>query len=109
MRDADEPNVDLLRKKAAVLESENVRLSSRLAEVLRENLKLKGMTPEAIELNLPGLLKQAAGNASSAGVTQPGSERRARDKNGDESGKPQKGHGPTPQRGLETIQEAESR
>ncbi len=88
-----------------MLESENERLSSHLADVLRENLKLKGMTPEAIELNLPGLLKQAAGNASSSSVTKPGNEQRARNKNDNAPDKPQKGHGPTPQLALEAIEE----
>lgn len=58
MRASDEHNVDLLRTKARVLESENERLSKRIAAVLRENLALKGMSPEAIELSLPGLLEQ---------------------------------------------------
>ena len=106
MRVADEPSVELLRKKASVLESENERMSKKLVELLRENLVLKGMSPEAIEKNLPGLLEQATTKPPSSGLTRAGNEGRPRDKSKNTSkGEPQKGHGPTPQPGLETIDE----
>ena len=47
MRASDEPNVDVLRQKARILESENERLSEKVSELLRENLALKGMAPTA--------------------------------------------------------------
>lgn len=109
----EEPNVDLLRKKARVLEGENTRLIRRVEELLRENLRLKGMTPEQVVLNLPGLVAQAAG-ASTAGVTRAGSERRARSAGSSSSAASseqsaekmqQRGHGPTPQPSLPVIEE----
>lgn len=104
MRVADEPNVALLRQKARVLESENERMSQKLAALLSENLALKGMSPEAIAQNLPGLLEQVTAKAPSGG-TRSGSERRPRNKPELGPKKPQKGHGPTPQPDLETVPE----
>ena len=100
---SDEPNIELLRKKASVLESENERMSKKLAELLRENLALKGMSAKAIDQNLPGLVQQTT-KPSSSGVTRSGNEGRPRDKDGTNGG-PQKGHGPTPQPGIETFEE----
>jgi len=99
---SSETNVDLLRKKARVLESENVRLSNKIALVLRENLELKGMAPDQIALNLPALCAQAAGsdkaNDKGASTTKPGNERRAdAPERKPKDNKPQTGHGPTPQ------------
>lgn len=106
---ADEKDVELLRRKAAVLESENRRMSRELAALLRENLELKGMSVEAIEKNLPGLLEQVTSRPSSSGVTRSGNEGRPRDENGkaakDDEQKEQKGHGPTPQPKLEIVDE----
>lgn len=106
MRAADEPNLEILRKKATVLESENERMSKKLVELLRENLELKGMSPQAIEQNLPGLLDQVTTKPSASGATRSGNEGRPRGEGKDKSkDEPQKGHGPTPQPGLETIEE----
>lgn len=102
---ADEKDVELLRRKAAVLESENKRMSSKLAALLRENLELKGMSTAAIEKNLPGLLEQVTARPSSSGVTRSGNEGRPRDPNGKGDKDPQEGHGPTPQPNLEIIPE----
>lgn len=104
MRVADEPRTDVLRKKANVLEAENARLSKKLAELMRENLALKGMSPEAIELNLPGLCAQVTGcTSSSSSSTRPGNEGRKREPR-QGKGK-QRGHGPTEQPGLEVVHE----
>ena len=101
MRVSEEPNVDALRHKADVLESENERLSKSVAKLTREVLSLKGMSVEAIELNLPGLLAKVT---SPQTATPPsGSERRRRNKNKDN--KPQTGHGPTAQPSLEVIEQ----
>lgn len=102
---SDEPNVELLRKKAEVLESENERMSRKLAALLRENLRLKGMSAEAIELNLPGLLEQATSKPTASGATRAGNEGRPRGEKNDEKNDEQKGHGPSPQPELETVQE----
>lgn len=98
---ADE-NIDVLRQKARILERENERLSERLTLVLRENLALKGMTPEMLALNLPGLVEQAKGAAATTTTNK--SERRApadeTEKTDEKDGEKQKGargHGPTKQ------------
>jgi transposase len=101
---ADESNLELLRKKAVVLESENERLSKRMSELLHENMNLRGMTPQAIEKNLPGLLEQATAGGASSGVTRPGNEGRPRDKPKTKD-EPQTGHGPTDQPELELVHE----
>jgi transposase len=96
VRVSEEPNVELLRKKADILESENERLSRRVGQLLREVLSLKGMSPAQVDLNLPGLLAQATGTTRS-GLTRPGSERRAGREEDNGAKEPQTGHGPTPQ------------
>lgn len=102
MRVAEEPNVHVLRQKAAILEAENERLTRDLTTALRAMLAMRGMAPEAIELNLPGLVEQAKGRPSRlrAGV----SERRARE-GGDATEKQQRGHGPTEQLALAIKEE----
>lgn len=98
VRVADEPNVAVLRQKAAILEAENERLVRDYTAALRAMLTLQGMSPEAIELNLPGLLEQAKGKPSK--LRAGASERRTRDGNkGDE--KQKRGHGPTEQLSLD--------
>lgn len=105
MRVSEEPNIELLRKKAAVLEAENERLSRRVSELLRQLLVLKGMTSEQIALNLPGLLAEASGPARPR-FSKPGSERRSKDETKQQpKNKPQTGHGPTPQPNLPVIEE----
>lgn len=104
MRAADEPNVDVLRQKAHLLERENERLSDRVGTLLREILALKGMAPAAIELNLPGLTAQAAGKPAT--TTSHKSERRKPDGDDDSEKKPaRRGHGPTAQPELKIEKE----
>lgn len=104
MRPDDDNNLDILRQKARILERENVRLTERVTELLRANLALKGMTPEMLELNLPGLVAQAKATASS---TKPKSERHGRGGESDEDKEQQRkpGHGPTAQPELEIKEE----
>ncbi len=104
MRVADEPNIELLRKKAEVLESENERMSKKLVALLRENLKLKGMPEEAVDKNLPGLLEQITSKPSGT-TTRSGNEGRPRPKDPSQKKKPQTGHGPTPQPNIEVVHE----
>ena len=80
-------------------------MSKKLALLLRENLALRGMSPEAIEQNLPGLLEQVTAPPSKPGVTRAGNEGRPRDDSQDTKKKPQTGHGPTPQPNLEIQSE----
>ncbi len=106
MRVSEETNVELLRKKADVLETENERLSLKVSQLLRENLALKGMTPEQVELNLRGLLERVTAPAKSGdGLTKPGSERRANFEKPQSEKKPQRGHGPTEQPNIEAQKE----
>lgn len=100
MRVSDEPNVDVLRQKARILESENERLSEKVSELLRENLALKGMQSTAIEVNLPGLIKQAAGKPAGT-TTTPKSERRSTSGGNAGEKRSRPGHGPTEQPDLE--------
>jgi transposase len=104
VRVSEEPNVELLRKKAAVLEAENDRLSRRVSELLHELVTLKGMTAEQAALNLPDLLAKASGSVPSK-LTRPGGERRSRPDGGAAAKKPQRGHGPTAQPMLPVIEE----
>jgi transposase len=104
VRVSEESNVELLRQKADVLESENERLSKRVGELLLENLTLKGMTPEQVALNLPSLLEQVTQPKSSR-LTKPGSERRANVDKEKKAKEPQVGHGPAEQPELEVQEE----
>ena len=63
--DADN-DIDILRQKTRLLERENVRLTERVTELLRKLNALQGMTPEMLELNLPKLVAQAKGEASTS-------------------------------------------
>ena len=108
MQLSDEPNIELLREKARWLEVENVRLSKKITELFRENLSLKGMNAEQVELNLADLCSKAAGKPpkDSEPATKPGSERRAGSSKQEKEKKPQKGHGPTAQPDLPVIDDA---
>jgi transposase len=97
VRVSEETDIELLRKKADVLESENERLSNKVSQLLRENLALKGMAPEQVALNLPGLLERVTEPSKSSGLTKPGSERRANHEKPEKEKNPQRGHGPTDQ------------
>jgi transposase len=104
VRVSDETNIELLRKKADVLETENERLSAKVSQLLRENLALKGMAPAQVELNLPGLLERVT-EPRPSGLTKPGSERRANVEKEQKPRAPQVGHGPTAQPELEVQEE----
>ena len=105
MRVADESNVDLLRKKAIVLERENERLSAKVESLYREVLQLKGMAPEQVSLNLPGLLQRVTSVPKRSALTRPGSERRINATEQAAESTPQTGHGPTEQVALGFTEE----
>lgn len=98
MRVSDEPNVDVLRQKARVLESENERLSEKVSELYRQLLEIKGLDTKTIDCNLPGLLAQVTGKP--APTTTPTSERRQTNRGERGEKKPRTGHGPTEQPAL---------
>ena len=97
---SDEPNVEVLRQKAKILESENVRLVHKTAELIRENMRLKGLDSETIELNLPGLLNDLAGSS------KPASDADNNEQSNSDGGtkKKRKGHGPTEQKQLDIVE-----
>jgi len=106
--DADN-DIDILRQKTRLLERENVRLTERVTELLRKLNALQGMTPEMLELNLPKLVAQAKGEASTS--TTKKSERHKPDGGATNEGdggakKPRApGHGPTVQPQLKIEDE----
>lgn len=99
MRADGDNNLDVLRLQKRILERENERLTDRVTELLRANLALKGMTPEMIELNLPGVVAQAKAQAQASSTVTKKSERHGHEGDEDANGaKPkQRGHGPTAQ------------
>jgi transposase len=105
MRADGDNNIDVLRQKAQILERENVRLTERVTALLRINLELNGMTPQMLELNLPGLVAQAKGHTTT--TTAPKSERhKPNGENEPSSKKPRApGHGPTEQPELKIEEE----
>jgi transposase len=100
-------NIEVLRQKNRLLERENERLTARLTAALRLLNERKGMTPEMIELNLPGLVAQAKAQAASP---RKKSERHTQNGAGDSDGDKKKphgpGHGPTAQPELKIEPEA---
>lgn len=97
-------NLDVLRQQVHILERENERLARQVGELLRANLAQQGMSPKMVELNLPGLVEQAKGKASS--TPSPKSERRPRGGDGDGKKSPGRGHGPSAQPELKIEAEA---
>lgn len=101
-------NIDVLRQKNRLLERENVRLTERLTAALRLLNEKKGMTPEMIELNLPGLVAQAKAQAATPATKK--SERHTSNGAGGGDGNAKKphgpGHGPTAQPELKIEPEA---
>jgi transposase len=99
----DEKDPEILRRAALLLESENRALSARLAELLEELSALKGETSTAqqviqgLELQIAKLARTIFGHSS---------ERSARETDRDDEAKetkPRRGHGPTAQPELPSI------
>jgi transposase len=104
VRIQDEPNLEQLRAKALVLLQENERLSKKVVDLLRENLSLKGMTPEQLQQALLAIDVELNKVKSDVPQRSPSTERRAPDPAKKER-KPQTGHGPTEQPRLRVIPE----
>jgi transposase len=92
-----ETNIEVLRQKAQVLLQENERLAKKIVGLTRENMALKGLSPEQLqtvlallddELNKTTRERPAASTERRALVAEP--KERA----------PQHGHGPRPQPSL---------
>lgn len=100
-----ERDIERLRQAALLLESENRKLIEKNLELNRENLALKGLEPDKLQMRLELLEQQlATRNQMLFGKS---SEKRAPVKNDDapatEPTKPQRGHGPREQPNLPTL------
>src|SRR5207237_1289396 len=106
MRADGDNNIDVLRVQKRILERENVRLTDRVTELSRKILAMQGMTPEMIELNLPGVVAQAKAQAQAASTVTKKSERHGHDDEDTSGVKPKhRGHGPTAQPELKIEDE----
>jgi transposase len=105
VRLADEQDMDQLRAKAQLLLRENERLSQKVVTLLRENLSLKGMSPEQLQQALSLIDAELSRAKSDEPGARTSTERRpsGQSGNGGEK-KPRTGHGPTPQPNLPTIE-----
>jgi len=102
---ADEKDPEILRRAALLLESENRALSARLAELLAELSALKGETTTTQQV-IDGLEQQVAKLTQK--IFGKSSERTTRETSTDEAApakekKPRRGHGPTAQPDLPSI------
>jgi transposase len=99
----DETNLEQLRAKARVLLHENERLSKKVVDLLRENLSLKGMSPEQLQQAL-FLLDQELNKVKSENPDSPSSTERRGEPEPKER-KPKTGHGPREQKALPIVTE----
>lgn len=104
MRIEGEKNIEQLRAKALVLLQENDRLSKKMVELLRENLQLKGMSPQQLQQALALIDEQLQQTKSDAPARSPSTERRGESALAAEK-KPQVGHGPRAQPNLPVVTE----
>jgi transposase len=103
---AEESNIDILRQVALLALRENSTLFKRVEKLMAEVSKLRGDTPEQLELELAELREMlAARNQQLFGKS---SEKRPRSGAllgaAQQQEKPQTGHGPTEQKQLECIE-----
>ena len=104
MRIEDERDIEQLRAKALVLWRENDRLSKKLVELLRENLSLKGMSPEQLQQVLT-LIDDELSRVRTETPRPASTERRGTTPERQEETKPQVGHGPKAQPSLPIVPE----
>lgn len=105
MRLADEQNIERLRAKAELLLAENERLTKKVVELLRENLALKGMSPEQLQQALRLIDEELKKVKSDAPSHSPSTERRGEGGGEKSEKKPQVGHGPKAQPKLPVVEE----
>lgn len=103
VRIEDERDIEQLRAKALVLARENDRMSQKLLDLLRENLALKGMSPEQLQATLKLVDDELNKTKSGAAAPPSSSERRGSGGEQDKEKKTQVGHGPRAQPNLEVI------
>lgn len=104
MRIDEEQSLEQLRAKARILLQENERLSKKMVELLRENLQLKGMSPEQLQQALTLIDEQLQQTKFETPARSPSTERRGESSGGGEK-KRQKGHGPRAQPNLPVVTE----
>jgi transposase len=105
VRIEDERNIEQLRTKALVLANENQRLSKKMVELLRENLALKGMSPEQLQQALQLIDDELNKTKSDEVARSPATERRGEATKAGEEKKAQTGHGPRAQPNLPVVHE----
>lgn len=99
-----ESDIEQLRRVARLLDAENQRLHTRLAELVRALQTAQGQDSVQLELELSRLQDQLA--RINQDIFGPSSEKRGR-RDGETASrekKPQTGHGPTEQRTLPVIE-----
>jgi transposase len=99
-----ERDIEQLRTKALVLLQENERLSKKMVELLKENLSLKGLSPEQLQQALHLIDEELNKTKAEAGPKSSSSERRGNGASAAER-KPQTGHGPRAQPNLPVVPE----
>jgi len=104
VRIEDEPDIEHLRTKAMVLARENARLSTKVMELLKENLGLKGMSPEQLQKAL-FQLDEELNRLKGEWVPRPPSTEKRGDPDKTKEKTAQVGHGPKAQPNLpiETV------
>jgi transposase len=98
---ANMTNPEMLREAALLLERENQKLIEKNLELTREILRMKGATPEELQLKLAELERQLK-NANKArfGRSTEKHTRKKTTSTEEDAELAQTGHGPTPQPGL---------
>src|SRR3954447_15140044 len=71
-----EKNIEQLRAKALVLLQENERLSKKMTELLRENLSLKGMSPQQLQQALELIDEELSKTKAEQEPRSPSTEKR---------------------------------
>lgn len=107
MRIEQENDIEILRRKALVLERENQRLSSKITELLGELISLRGEDAHQFELRLQELERElrVLNTQGPDSVTKPGSSEKLNRDKPPKKKMPQRGHGPSEQPQLEIVEE----
>jgi transposase len=99
-----EHDIEQLRAKALVLLQENERLSKKMMELLKENLSLKGLSPQQLQQALAIIDDELNKTKADPAPRSPSTERRGSSSSNGEK-KEQKGHGPRAQPKLPVVEQ----
>lgn len=105
VRLAAEKDIERLRGAALLLERENERLSDKVVALLKENLALKGMSPEQLQGALADIEKELQKAKAEREARSSSTEKRGSAPGEKSEKKPQTGHGPREQPQLEVVKE----